>query len=87
LCGVGGRTIAEAKRNLSCEEFAQWVSYRELRGSFHLGMRMEESTARWQANFFTFHAKQKKFNVVDFMPHYEKPDSEISLSDAMEQWR
>lgn len=40
--GIGGTTIAEAKRNLSAEEVRLWADYRAQRGTLNLGMRLEE---------------------------------------------
>lgn len=40
--GIGGTTIAEAKRNLSAEEVRLWAGYRMQRGTLNLGMRLEE---------------------------------------------
>lgn len=40
--GIGGTTIAEAKRNLSAEEVRLWADYRMQRGTLNLGMRLEE---------------------------------------------
>ena len=42
LCGIGGRTIAEAQTRLSYEEFCRWASYRALRGLLNPGLRIED---------------------------------------------
>ncbi|NHO64617.1 hypothetical protein G8770_03535 [Aestuariicella hydrocarbonica] len=85
LNGIGGRTIAEAKRNLSYPEFCRWAQFRKRRGSLHTGMRLEESFGRWMANYFNFNSKNSSKKPTDFMPHYIEPP--ITLDQAMEQWR
>lgn len=84
--GVGGRTIAEAKQNISCVEFAQWCQFRAARGTMHTGMRLEEVFGRWQANYFTFHSKSGQKKMADFMPHYTEAQRELSIEEAMAEW-
>lgn len=45
LNGIGGRTIAEAKANLSYSEAQTWKAYRESCGSFNIGTRVEQGFA------------------------------------------
>lgn len=33
MCGIGGRTIAEAKSRLSYREFLSWCKFRDKRGA------------------------------------------------------
>jgi hypothetical protein len=42
LAGVGGFTVEEAKTRVSQSEWVDWLAYRQKRGSFNLGMRIEE---------------------------------------------
>lgn len=42
LAGVGGWTVEEAKARVSQSEWVDWLAYRHKRGSFNLGMRIEE---------------------------------------------
>lgn len=42
--GVGGRTIEEAKENLSVKEFGTWISYMQKRGM----LAVPEKTERKQ---------------------------------------
>jgi hypothetical protein len=84
LHGIGGRTIAEAKRNLTWIEVQRWIKFMELRGSLDWGFRMEKGFALLAyliANKSTFvdakgniHGAMKKqgghkFELRDFFPH------------------
>lgn len=40
--GIGGRTVAEAKQNLSAAEVALWAEYRKKRGTLNVGLRLEQ---------------------------------------------
>jgi len=86
LCGVGGCTIAQAKINISYPEFLSWIRYRTKRGSFHTGMRVEQSIAMLSSLYANAHRKQGSdaFSPLDFMPHGDEP--ELSLDDAMKKW-
>jgi len=46
LCGVGGKSVAEAKATISYVEFVQWCQFRARYGSFHTGMRIDRAAAR-----------------------------------------
>lgn len=82
LNGVGGRTIAEAKDNISYAEVLSWVAYREKYGSLNIGRRIELSGAvvALQAN----RVGGGKAELTDFMPHAERPA--LDLEQAMEEW-
>jgi hypothetical protein len=83
LCGVGGRTIAEAQQQLSYPEFLSWTAYRRKRGSLHFGMRVEHAAATLASLYGN--TKGGKFKIYDFMPHEDEPP--VSLEAAMEAWR
>jgi len=85
LCGIGGRTIAEAKLNISYPEFLQWIQYRNLRGSFNVGTRIEQSVAVIASMYANAHSKKGvTFSPREFMPHAD--DAPISLEDALKSW-
>ncbi len=84
LCGVGGRTIAEAQHRLSYPEFLSWQKYRAKRGSLHLGMRVEHNAAMLAAMYANANSKAHRFTKYDFMPHEPEPDA--SLEEAMAAW-
>lgn len=71
LNGVGGRTIREAKENLTYDEYLSWVAYARKRGGFNLGMRIEECSAMvaWQVN----NGNGGKAKLADFIPHKDEP--------------
>jgi len=83
LCGIGGRTIDEAQRNISYEEFVRWVKYRNMRGSFNFGLRMEHDIAMFASMFANRYRKDGStpFKIYDFAPHLDAP--EVTLDD----WR
>jgi len=85
LCGIGGRTIAEAQQNISYPEYLAWARYRSKRGSLHTGMRIEQSIAMMASMYANAHSKPgTRFTPLDFMPHGDEPV--ITLEDAMKQW-
>lgn len=45
LNGIGGRSIAEAKANLTYPEAISWMSYVRQTGSLNLGKRIEQGFA------------------------------------------
>lgn len=85
LCGIGGRTIAEAQQRLSYPEFMSWVRYRRKRGSFHTGMRVEEGAAQLAALYANSKSSKTRFNPWDFGPHMDEPP--LSLEQAMKTWQ
>lgn len=77
MCGVGGRTIAEAKERLSYEEALKWQAYRKKRGSLNLGLRLEEGFALVATAISRSVGGKAKFD--DFAPHLK--DEETGLMD------
>lgn len=89
LNGVGGRTIAEAKDNMTVAEFNQWIVYRQKRGSLNLGRRIEQAVGISSSLLASLNGS-KNHKTMDFMPHEDKQQSaqqEISLSEAMKEWQ
>lgn len=84
--GIGGSTIKEAQENMTYPEFLVWCKFRRKRGSLHIGMRVEEATARWMS--FWANTKQKKgaqpMHLEDFAPHMDPRI--ITLEEAMGSW-
>jgi hypothetical protein len=75
LHGVGGRTIAEAKRRMPYAEAVQWVEYMRKRGSLNVGMRVEAAVAvlSTQVN----RALGGKAEFADFAPHWDQPEPQL----------
>lgn len=75
LHGIGGRTIKEAKRNVTVKEFEQWREYIHKRGSLNVGQRVEAAIAvlATQIN----RALGGKAEVIDFLPHWDQPEVDI----------
>ena len=88
LCGVGGRTIAEAQSRLSYEEFWRWAEYRRKRGSLHVGMRIEHAAALLAQLTANRYRKEgtEPFQLYDFAPHTDRPEEpEMTLKD-LKDW-
>lgn len=61
-----------------------WTKYRRLRGSLHIGMRVERGAALLATLYANSHSKNGGFKLFDFMPHEEEPP--MSLDQAMSEW-
>ncbi|WP_445677812.1 phage tail assembly protein T [Pseudomonas protegens] len=66
LAGVGGRTIAEAKQNLSYVEAMEWMRYRMQTGPLNLGLRLEHGFAMLATLLNNVHGGKAKFE--DYLP-------------------
>ncbi len=86
LNGIGGRTIAEARQNISYAEFQLWQSYRQKRGSLNTGLRVEENIAMLTTIYANSKTGKgdKALKIYDFAPHLDEPKQE--LHDMMKQW-
>lgn len=86
MCGIGGRTIAEAKHRISYPEYLQWVAYRYKRGSLNWGLRSERDAALLATLYANTHRKEGKpaRQIYEFAPHMDEPP--ISVAQAMESW-
>jgi hypothetical protein len=73
LNGVGGRSVWEAKRNVSQAEFVDWCEYRERFGSLNLGMRLEAGFAL--VSLLMNRSLGGQANIEDFMPHLEQQEA------------
>lgn len=84
--GIGGRTIAEAQANMTYPEFIVWCKFRRKRGSLHLGMRTEESIARFTALYANSKTREgaQRLHAEDFAPHMDPRI--ITLEEAMGTW-
>ncbi|WP_423815578.1 phage tail assembly protein T [Pseudomonas putida] len=81
--------MAQAKENLSLREFRSWDRFRQRRGSLHVGMRIERSTALL-AMLLANQARDSKkrptpYTVEDFTPH-DQDFRPIPLEDAIASW-
>ena len=78
LNGIGGRTIDEAKANLTYNESLSWMAYVEKTGSLNLGLRVERSVALLATILNNVHGG--KANFEDFLPKRGEPDEETGAS-------
>ena len=83
LNGVGGRTIAEAKMNMTNSEVSKWVAFRNKRGSFFTGRRIEQGFGNLIATYLGSKGA-KDVKAQSFMPHEDQPQ-EMSLEEYMMQ--
>lgn len=75
LNGVGGRTIAEAKLNMTNAEVSKWAALRNKRGSFFTGRRIEQSIGALMALYAQNHVKEGvEVNPYDYMVHEDEPE-------------
>jgi len=86
MCGVGGRTIAEAQQRISYPEFVRWARYRAKRGTLNAGLRQERGSALLAAMYANAHRGKDTapFSWQDFAPYHDQP--EITLDQAMKTW-
>ncbi len=82
--GVGGNTVTAAQLCMPYAEFLSWLAYRRKRGSFNVGMRIEESFGFFSAMYANSKTKNGGFTRWDFMAHDEPPP--VSLDQAKEDW-
>lgn len=81
LCGIGGRTIAEAQVNLTYREYLSWIRYRNKYGSLHPGMRVDRAVGRGLAFFGNMYSKKKDLKPEDFSPYDKTPDLDEGTAD------
>lgn len=80
---MGGRTIAEAKSNMTNAEVSQWAAFRNKRGSLFTGRRIEQGFGNLMATYMGSKGA-KNVKAISFMPHEDQP-KEISLEEYMMQ--
>lgn len=87
LNGVGGRTIAEAQSVIGYTEFHKWMSYRQKRGSFNQGLRIERAGALIATLLKNQNLAKgnQPVSFYDLAPHHDEP--ELSMEEAMEKWK
>ena len=92
LCGIGGRTVQEAKENLSYKEVLSWVKYRNKRGCLNTNLRLERAIGTLTYLFHQVHGKNSKdTDIYDFLPFEDRPaekaeEREITLEEMMAIW-
>jgi hypothetical protein len=71
--GIGGRTIAEAKQNMSFSEAQHWADYVRRHGGLNIAERVEQAAALICATGAQLMGN-KKVKVADFIPNREADD-------------
>jgi hypothetical protein len=90
LHGVGGKTIAEAQRNLAFSEVQKWAAFRQKRGTLNWGMRIERGFALLASMYTNAHRKKGTplVSIHEFMPHADDPHERVmDLAEAQRTWR
>lgn len=94
LAGVGGRTVAELRRNMSWAEFHAWMQYRAKHGPLHIQPHIEHAAAlvAYVISGTVPRGKgQKGADFMDFLPQREltrvQEPEPIDLETAMATWR
>lgn len=75
LNGIGGKTIEEAKQNISYAEYLDWCEYIKKRGTLDVGSRLEWAAA--MISMIVNNSAGGKAKMTDFMPHWEQPQAKI----------
>lgn len=85
MCGIGGRTIAEAQQRISYTEFVRWTQYRAKRGTLNIGLRTERGSALLATLYANAHRKERSavYKLHDFAPYHDQP--ELTLDD-LKDW-
>ena len=81
---MGGRTIYEAKQNLSAREARLWYELHQRRGSFNLGRRMQQELALIKQLLHKL-LGAKGTDIWDFMPNEEAPPLTFDEAQALYQ--
>lgn len=83
LSGVGGRTIEEAKNNLSYTEAVSWMAYVRQSGPLSLSARMERGFALLATMLSRVNGG--KAEIADFMPSWgpEEAPPEATPQDIL----
>ena len=84
LSGIGGRTIAEAKANITPAEYADWVTYINQFGPLNTNRRLEFGFALLAHLIEQSHGGSR--TMTDFMPYAKSEQSSLTFEEAMEQW-
>lgn len=88
MAGVGGKTIHEAKQNISYAEAQDWAAYIEKRGPLNLSRHLERGFALLATRLAVANG-YKNVSMYDFMPYSDtaqNDDEEIQLEQAIERW-
>lgn len=75
LNGIGGRSIQEAKQNLTYDEVLDWSAYIKQRGQINIGQRLEIGFALLA--MLIIKSNGGKADMEDFMPHFDKAEADI----------
>lgn len=80
-CGIGGRTVAEAKESLSYQEAHDWMIYRAETGSLNVLLRIENLLAHMLSTTINIHSK-KKVKASEFLPFMRQHERVFGVGDA-----
>lgn len=84
LNGVGGRTIYEAKQNLSAREVQLWYALHQRRGSFNIARRFQQELA-FVKQLLHVQVGAKRTDIWDYQPNEEAPPLTFEEAQALYQ--
>jgi hypothetical protein len=82
--GIGGSTVAEAKENITAEEFNAWAAYIRKHGSLNITRRLDWGFALIAS--LIDNAAGGHRGMEDFMPKHSADDEFIDMGTALETW-
>lgn len=83
MCGVGGKTIHEARQNISINEMNFWMDYRNRFGSLNVGRRVEQAVGKLSFLFAMVNSsKNNQPKIEDFMPHESFKQEQTESDDS-----
>lgn len=83
LNGIGGKTIAEAKENLTYEEFLSWCKYREIFGCLNPVVTLDRRVG--ELAYITQAVYGGKAQYSDFVPSYGIEEISESPEETLKQ--
>lgn len=79
--GIGGRSVAEAKRRISQREFIAWLKYRKKHGTLDMGYRIDRA-----ASIICAVLAQGKVAPEKFMPKFdddEQAETQVQFASVL----
>lgn len=69
--GIGGKTIAEAKENMTYREALEWAQYRKQTGPLNLALRVELAAAIICQQLWMTIRRAEEVRLYPFMPFWK----------------
>lgn len=82
LNGIGGKTIEEAKRTITYDEYVDWCLYRKKYGCLNQSVRNDMAVARLM--LMVNHALGGKAKYEDMLPNYGGEDRYATVDEIIQ---